>query len=51
MALKQHLTLAGLLLILGLRANLNLGFDVSNIDGCIAIPRPDVTLPETLNPN
>lgn len=51
MSLKQHLTQAGLLTILGLRANLNLGWDISNIPGCVAVDRPDVTLPDTLDPD
>lgn len=50
MAAKQHLTKTGLLLILGLRANLNKGWDISDIPGCIAIARPTFMLPETLNP-
>jgi len=50
MGLKQHLTDSGLLLILGLRANLNNGMIVDGILGCIPVIRPIVTLPATLNP-
>lgn len=50
MGMKQHLTRSGLLLILGLRANLNKGMIIEDILGCIPVIRPTVILPEFLNP-
>lgn len=49
MIIKQHLTMSGLLLILGLRANLNKGWNVKGIPGCQPVARALVTIPDTLH--